>query len=67
MQNKCSLSDHIIKTIESISEVILGIEYGAFSVKEADIAGFINQYLSGDIKNRRGFYFPFSDIRRFSI
>lgn len=52
MQNKCSLSDQIIKTIESISEAILGIEYGTFSVKEADIAGFINQYLSGDIKKQ---------------
>jgi choline dehydrogenase-like flavoprotein len=49
MQNNYLLSN---QTIESIAEAILGIEDGAFPVKKADIPGFINQYLSDDIKKQ---------------
>lgn len=57
MQNNYLLSNQSTKTIESISEAILGIEEDAFPVKKADIPGFINQYLPADIKKQAGILF----------
>src|ERR1700758_1534668 len=46
MQSDFPFSNQSHQTIESIAETILGIENGAFPVKEAEIPGFLNQYLS---------------------
>ncbi len=53
MQDDFPLSNHSWQTIESIAESILGIEGGAFPVREAGIPEFIERYpLSVDLKKQ---------------